>query len=234
MRPPGRRRRNAHHAEERLEGQVEPPWHAADHSRPVERDVQDAGLVEIVGQGAGQRPDHVPAPILPELHVEDLDREHVAGLGPLDRDRAGEDMAGQHAFVLGMNLEHLGRNVKLAGVGQHVRTAADGVDRHLVTACDDQGGLERSFEEAPMTGLGAGMQVMMGHVARPSAFVGPGLDRAIDPLPRRFLKMDGPVKPAHDAITPARLPCISFFPRPSAPRCCPSISWSSSESCRCC
>jgi hypothetical protein len=85
-----------------------------------------------------------------------------------------------------------------------------------------------------MAGFGAGMQVVMGHVACPSGFIEPGLDRVIDPLSRRFLKMDGLVKPAHGTIIPARLPCISFFPRPSAPRCCRSISWSSWESCRCC
>ena len=119
--------------------------------------------MEIVGQGAGQRLDHVPAPILPELDVQDLDRQHVAGLGALDRDRAGEDMAGQHPLVPGVNLVHLGRDVKFAAVGQHVRTAADGVDGDLVAAGDGENGLERGLEEAPMTGLGAGMQVMMGH-----------------------------------------------------------------------
>jgi hypothetical protein len=75
-----------------------------------------------------------------------------------------------------MNLVHLGRNVKFAAVGQHVRTAADGVDRDLVTARDGEDGLERSLEEAPMTGLGAGMQVVMGHVAS-VRFTGPGLTR---------------------------------------------------------
>lgn len=110
--------------------------------------------MEIVGQGTRQRLDHVPSPILPELDVEDLDREHVAGLGAFDGDRAGEDVAGQHALVLGMNLVHFRRNVKLVAVGQHVGPAADGVDRHLVAALDGEDGLERGFEEAPMAGFG--------------------------------------------------------------------------------
>jgi hypothetical protein len=133
--------------------------------------------VEVVGQGAGQRLDHVPAPILPKLNVEDLDREHVARLGARDRDRAGENVARQHAVVAGMNLEHLGRNVKLVAVGQHVRPAADGVDRHLIAAGDGEDGLQRGFEEAPMAGFGAGMQVVMGHLPRPVAFIRPGLTR---------------------------------------------------------
>ncbi|MEY9130540.1 hypothetical protein ACVIW3_000162 [Bradyrhizobium diazoefficiens] len=111
--------------------------------------------MEIVGQGAGQRPDQIPAPVLPELDVEDLDREHVAGFGPLDRDRSGEDVAGQHALTLRVDLVHLRRNVKFVAVGQHVRAAADGVDRHLVAALDREDGLERGFEEAPMAGFGA-------------------------------------------------------------------------------
>jgi hypothetical protein len=36
----------------------------------------------------------------------------------------------------------------------------------------------------------------MGHLPRPVGFIGRGLDPAIDPLSRRFLKMAGPVKPA--------------------------------------
>ena len=57
--------------------------------------LSDARLVEIVGQGAGERPDQVIAPVLPELDVENLDLEHVAGLGALDGDRSGQDMAGR-------------------------------------------------------------------------------------------------------------------------------------------
>ena len=111
--------------------------------------------MEIVGQGAGERTDQVVAPVLPELDVEDVDLEHVAGLGALDRDRPGQDMAGHHALALGMHLDEFGRDVKLALVGHHVRAAADGVDRDLVAAFDGQHRLQPGFEEAPMAGLGA-------------------------------------------------------------------------------
>ena len=160
---PGRRRRHAHHAEKRLERQIEPPGQPADHPLLVERNVQQPGFVEIVGQGAGERPDHIVAPVLPELDVEDLDLQHVAGLGALDRDRTGQDMAGHHPLVFGMNLGEFGRDVKPAAVRHHVRAAADGVDGHLVAAGDGEDGLQLGFEEAPMAGLGAGMQVMMRH-----------------------------------------------------------------------
>ena len=49
--------------------------------------------MEIVGQGAGQRLDQVVAPILPELHIEDIDLQHIAGLGAFDCNRTGQDMA---------------------------------------------------------------------------------------------------------------------------------------------
>ena len=97
--------------------------------------------MEIVGQGAGQRPDQVVAPVLPELDVEDVDLQHIAGLGAFDRDRAGQDMAGQHPLVFGVNLGKFRRNVKLAAVRHHVRAAADGVDGHFIAAGDGEDGL---------------------------------------------------------------------------------------------
>ena len=72
------------------------------------------GLVEIVGQGAGERPDQVVAPVLPQADVEDFDLQHVAGLGALDRDRTGQDMTGHHPLVFGVNLVEFGRDVKPA------------------------------------------------------------------------------------------------------------------------
>ena len=122
--------------------------------------------MEIVGQGAGERPDQIVAPVLPELDVEDVDLQHVAGLGALDRDRAGQDMARQHPLVLGVDFGKFGRNVKLAAVRHHVGTAADGVDRDLIAAGDGQDRLQLRFEKAPVAGFGAGMQVMMGHCGR--------------------------------------------------------------------
>ena len=72
--------------------------------------------MEIVGQGARERADHVVAPVLPEFYVENLDLKHVAGRGALDRNRPGQDMAGHHALVFGMDLGKLRRDVKLGPV----------------------------------------------------------------------------------------------------------------------
>ena len=96
-------------------------------SRPTMRSrssgmLSSAGLVEIVGQGAGERADQIVAPVLPQLDVENLDLQHVAGLGALDRDGPGQDMTGQHPLVLGVDLGKLGRDVKLA-VGPAPRPA---------------------------------------------------------------------------------------------------------------
>ena len=76
---PVRWRRHAHHAEERMQRQVQAPGQPGHHAFGVERDVQVPVAVELVGQRAGQRPDHVVAPVLPQLHVDDAHLQHVAG-----------------------------------------------------------------------------------------------------------------------------------------------------------
>ncbi len=80
----------------------------------IERDVEDARLVEIVGQRAGQRLDQIVAPVLAQLDVEDVDLQHVAGLGTDYGDRAGEDVPGHHPLALGVDVVELGRDVKFA------------------------------------------------------------------------------------------------------------------------
>ena len=144
-------------------GRSSPHGMPADHPLAVERDVEQPRLVEIVGQGAGQRLDQIVAPVLPELDVEDVDLQHVAGRGAFDRDRAGQDMARHHALVLGVDVGKLRRDVKFAAVRHHVGAAGDGVDGDFIAAGDGQDGLQFRFEKAPVAGFGAGMQVMMGH-----------------------------------------------------------------------
>ena len=119
--------------------------------------------MKIVGQGARQRTDQIPAPILPELDVEDVDFQHVTRLGAGDRNRAGENMALQLPLAFRINLREFGRDVKLVFVRHHLGTAADGLDGDFVTAGDGQRGLQLRVEVAPVAGFGAGMQVMIGH-----------------------------------------------------------------------
>ena len=72
-------------------------------------------------------------------------------------------MARHHPLIPGVHLGELRRDVKPAPVRHHVRPAADGVDRDLIAAGDGQDRVELCFEKATMAGLGAGMQVMVGH-----------------------------------------------------------------------
>ena len=77
-------------------------------------------LVEVVLQRAGERADDVEAPVLPQLHVEDLDLQHVTRLRALDRDRAGQDVrAARKALGAGVHLGKLRRNVE-AGFGNEL------------------------------------------------------------------------------------------------------------------
>ncbi len=119
--------------------------------------------MEIVGQGAGERADQVVTPVLPELHVENVDLQHVAGQGAFHRNGPGQDMAGHHALGPRVDIQEFGRDVEFALVRQLVRAAADGIDGDLVAAPDGQDGPKLGFEEAPMAGFGARMQMMMGH-----------------------------------------------------------------------
>jgi len=155
------RRRHAHHAEERLKRQVKPPWQPAHHPLLIERNVDQPGLVEIVGQGAGEWTDQVIAPVLPEPDVENLDFKHVARFGAFDGDWTGQDMTRQHPLVLRVNLGEFGWDMKFAPVRHHLRPAADGVDRHFIAAGDGEDRFQLGFEEAPVAGLRGGMQMMV-------------------------------------------------------------------------
>jgi hypothetical protein len=62
-----------------------------------------------------------------------------------------------------VNFEKFGRDVEFVAVRHHVGTAADGVNGHFIAAIDGEDGFQLGFEKAPMAGLGAGMQMMMGH-----------------------------------------------------------------------
>ena len=113
---PFRRRRHAHDAEERLQLDLEAPRHGADAAVGIDRDVRQAIEREVFGQGAGQRPLHVPAPVGAELDVEHLDRQRIAALGALDIDRAGQDVAAEMRLERAQDLAMLGQHVeRLAG-----------------------------------------------------------------------------------------------------------------------
>ena len=119
----------------------------ADHPLGIERDIEQPRLVEIIGQGAAERTDQVVAPILPELHLEDVHFEDVARLGALYGDRPGQDMAGHHALAFGVHLKELGRDMKFGLVGKLVRAARDGVHGDFIAAVDGQDGFELGFEK---------------------------------------------------------------------------------------
>jgi hypothetical protein len=95
---PFRRRRHAHDAEERFQLDLQAPRHGADAAVGIDRDMGQAIEWEILGQGAGERPLCVPAPVGAELDVEDFDGQGVAALGAFDIDRAGQDVATEMRF----------------------------------------------------------------------------------------------------------------------------------------
>jgi hypothetical protein len=107
---------------------------------------------KVLGQGAKPGLDQAPAPVLAERHVEDLDREEVAGSRIGNRDRAGQDMRTNlwgkpidDALVLGQDgqpgLEHLG-------------PATDAGDLDGVAGGDGQDGRKAGIEIAPMDRVG--------------------------------------------------------------------------------
>ncbi len=161
--PPARRRCDAHHAEERMQRQVEAPRHAADQAVRVERDVdQPRRVVEVVRQRARERPDHVVAPVLPQLHVDDADLEHVARFGARDMNRTGQDVPGHVPHAARMDVVQLGRHVEAIG-RQRIGTAADRVDRDAVAAVDFEDRLQPGIELTPVAGLDRCGEVMVVH-----------------------------------------------------------------------
>ena len=79
---PGRRRRDRHHAEERPQRNLLPPGQPADHARTVEREMDVAEFLEVVGQRAGERADGVVAPVVVERRSP---RYRLAAPAPLWR-----------------------------------------------------------------------------------------------------------------------------------------------------
>ena len=159
---PGRRRRDAHHAEERPQRQLGAPRKPAHVPFAVQPDDHLFERRKIVRQRAGQRPHIGVAPILAQLDVQDADLQHVARLGASHRDRAGQNVARHAPLDFGMDAVQLGRHV-IAGTGQIRDSARDGLDRHPVAAVDGQHRLQRGVEPAPVHRAGVGSQAMLLH-----------------------------------------------------------------------
>src|SRR5262249_40796559 len=100
--------------------------------------------------------------------LDDFHFENVAWLCAFDRDRSGKDVTRHHPFAFCVHLSQLGRNVKLGALRHRIRSAADGVDRHLVTACNHKHRLQRCVEKAPVTGLRTCPQMMALHEWSPA------------------------------------------------------------------
>ncbi len=93
--------------------------------------------MKIIGQRAAEGADHIPPPVREQFNVENFNLEHVAGLGTFYRNWTGQNVSGEHPFVLLVNFMHFRRNEKLGFVRQHVRTAAHRIDGHFISACDE-------------------------------------------------------------------------------------------------
>ncbi len=90
--PPGLGRRHRHDAEKGLERQLRAPGQGGDPARPVDPGMDGLIVGELVGQRAQQRHHGHEAPVLVDLNVQDVDLQHVAGLGPAHEGGAGQDV----------------------------------------------------------------------------------------------------------------------------------------------
>ena len=86
------RRRHPHHPEERRQFDLGPPRQGRHAALAVDPGMPGFADREILRQGPGERPDAGIAPVLPGIDRQDLDFEDIAGLGPLDSDRPGQDV----------------------------------------------------------------------------------------------------------------------------------------------
>ena len=84
---------------------------------------------KVLGQRAGQRLDEVPAPILPQIYLVNVDFQKIARLRTFDCNRTGQDMPGRHPLGMFMNFKQLRRNMKVAS-GQYIWSARDCVNGH--------------------------------------------------------------------------------------------------------
>ena len=85
------------------------------HTVKIKRDQSVVSVREVVGQCACKRLDEVIAPVLTQLHIDDAYFQHVARLSPVDCDRPGQDMPGQHSFGPLVEVQQFWRYVKSAG-----------------------------------------------------------------------------------------------------------------------
>ena len=161
---PGGGRGRAHDAEERVEGKFRAPGQHRDAPRHV--DVRVDGLVirELVRQRAEQRQDRHEAPIHAELQVEDVDLQHVAGLGPAHvdrpRDEVGAGALRQRVEGAAVILRHPDR----IGMEGFASAGRERVQRHGIAGGDLQDGRQRGVEIAQHHALGGrGDLVMRGH-----------------------------------------------------------------------
>src|SRR5947209_9505418 len=110
-------RRQSHHAEERRELQFKAPGEGRDHAVAVERNVDEARFVIVVRQRSEKRQDDVETPILEQGDLVNAYLDNVAGPGPFDVDRPGQDMRPALRDI-GVNIQNLRRDMELLRVGQ--------------------------------------------------------------------------------------------------------------------
>lgn len=155
-------RGGAHDAEERVEGQLRAPGQAAEAAGGVDVGVDGLVLGELVRQGAEERQDRHEAPVEAELQVEDVDLQHVARLGALHVDGAGDEVRAGAPLQGVEGVEQVGRHPGGVGVerlapARRMRVQGDGVARF-----HGQHGRQRGVEIAEHHGLGRRGDLVMG------------------------------------------------------------------------
>jgi hypothetical protein len=144
-------------AEEGGEGQLLPPREFRDVARAVQRNVDAAELGEIFRQSAERRDLEIPAPIAPQLDVQDTHFKDVARFGALNMDRSGQEARPRPAKRAFQHLRMSGNDVKAERrIGQIVRLAGEGLDGHAVSGCDLEHRLQPSIPKSPLDVAGNG------------------------------------------------------------------------------
>ena len=149
------RRRHAHHAEERVGSQHHTPRRLDRAGGAVDAEMDQALVGKVFRQRAHAGLDDVEAPVVGQLHIDDLDAQRVAGHRATDGDGAGEDVRPQLRLHGCLDRTQFRAHVIRAAVAWRFGdAAADAVKRKGFAGLDGGDGLQGCIEVAPMDGVG--------------------------------------------------------------------------------
>src|SRR5690348_5778423 len=90
--PPARRRCGGNDSEKRIQWNLGSPWHHADIAIPIDLRMDRLVFGELVRERPKQREDRHKTPVLPDLHIQDIDLQGISDGGASDIDGARDEM----------------------------------------------------------------------------------------------------------------------------------------------